>query len=363
MDTNDTNRYTVKKNLDKNYTDGRIKPVEGHSLYHLVDDGDKSTERADEKIATMEEKFLRAPICGDDLITRHIPPHEVILAPWFREGSLGYIFGLRGSGKTWFAWKMAINISKGKNFGPWECGRPRKVLYVDGEMPLKSMQERLLLLDSAPFENLYMMSHDDLAEAEIIFNLCKEYQQEWLLKYCLENRVKVVFLDNLSCLCLGMRENEADDWEKVLGWLLRFRRAGIAVVIIHHANRDGNEMRGTSRREDAAFWVVKISQNHDFTEMRIGTTLTSSFTKNRDDGGHREKSIDWSFVTANGHTNVTWRPTDTREIIYELIRNGVDSNADIAAELGITKGAVSQHANQLIVGGFVKKQGGRYVLS
>jgi hypothetical protein len=85
-------------------------------------------------------------------------------------------------GKTWFAWKMVISISKGEDFGPWECGRPWKTLYVDGEMPLQSMQDRLLLLDQDSSEDLYLMSHDDLTEVEIIFNLCKEYQQEWLFK-------------------------------------------------------------------------------------------------------------------------------------------------------------------------------------
>jgi hypothetical protein len=248
------------------------------------------------------------------------------------------------------------------DFGPWECSRARKTLYVDGEMPLKSMQDRLILLDPAPSEDLYLLSHDDLAEAELIFNLCKEYQQEWLLEYCMGNGIGVVFLDNPSCLCFGMKENEADSWEQVLGWLLRFRRAGIAVVIIHHANGDGNGMWGTSRREDAAFWVVKIPQNRDFSEMRIGTTFTSSFTKNRDDGSHREKSIDWSFVTTNDHTAVTWRPTDTKDLAYELIKNGVDSNADIAAELGITRGTVSFHIGKLIAENFIKKQGARYVL-
>jgi hypothetical protein len=37
-----------------------------------------------------------------------------------------------------------------------------------------------------------------------------------------------------------MKENEADDWEKVLDWLLMLRQSGIAVVVVHHANRDGN---------------------------------------------------------------------------------------------------------------------------
>ncbi len=144
---------------------------------------------------------------------------------------------------------MAISISKGITYyGPWTCESPWKTLYVDGEMPLSSMKERLLLLDNPPFDNLYLLSHEDLADQEIILNLCKEEQQEWLLSYCITDSIKVLFLDNLSCLCSGMKENEADSWEQVLGWLLRFRHARITVVIIHHANRDGNDMRGTSRR-------------------------------------------------------------------------------------------------------------------
>jgi RecA-family ATPase len=227
----------------------RIKEeIEEHPLYYLVGKDGKSEAVKGENLEALKEKFFSTPVSAKKLSTREIRPHEVILAPWFREGSLGYIFGLRGSGKTWFAWKMAISISKGEDFGPWKCEKSWKTLYVDGEMPLKSMQDRLKLLEPNPAEELYLMSHDDLAEEEIIFNLCKECQQEWLLEYCVENRVKVVFFDNLSCLCFGMKENEADSWEQVLGWLLRFRRAGIAVVIIHHANRDGNEMRGTSRR-------------------------------------------------------------------------------------------------------------------
>jgi hypothetical protein len=73
-------------------------------------------------------------------------------------------------------------------------------LYVDGEIPLTSMQDRLILLDPDPSEDRYLMSHDELAEEEISFNLCNEYQQEWLLRYCIENEIKAVFLDNLSCL-------------------------------------------------------------------------------------------------------------------------------------------------------------------
>jgi hypothetical protein len=164
---------------------------------------------------------------------------------------------MRGSGKTWFAWKMAICISQGEDFGPWKCERRWKTLYVDGKMPTHSMQERLRLLATPPFDNLMIMSHETVAENDnLILNLCDRDQQEKMLEICVQNEIRIIFLDNLSCLFAGMRENEADDWEKVSSWLQKCQRNKISVIILHHANRDGKNMRGTSRREGAADWVI-----------------------------------------------------------------------------------------------------------
>jgi hypothetical protein len=200
-------------------------------------------------------------------------------------------------------------------------------------------------------------------EKRILLNLCEPYQQEAFLDYCTQGKVKVVFLDNLSSLCWGMKENEADSWEQVLSWLLMLRQSGIAVIIVHHANRDGNEMRGTSRREDAADWVIKVSPNFKFAKIDKGTAFTTTFTKNREDNGEHEESMDWTFVTENGKTNVGWKPTDLEMLVYELIKSGVDLNADIAEELGTSKALVSRYAKRLINDNFIKKEGQRYVLS
>jgi hypothetical protein len=217
------------------------------------------------------------------------------------------------------------------------------------------------LLDPRPSGNLHLLSHEALADGGgLILNVCRPSQQDGHLETCLEAKIKVVFLDNLSCLCFGMKENEADDWEQVLGWLLNFRRSGIAVVIIHHANRDGNDMRGTSRREDAASWVLKISRSHGFSDAVRGTTFSTTFTKNRDDGGVHEKSLDWAFVTTDGRMEVHWRETQMKHLVYDLIRGGMDANGAIADELGLSKGAVSQFARQLTDDGLVRRVGQRY---
>ncbi|MDR2737508.1 MAG: AAA family ATPase [Puniceicoccales bacterium] len=242
------------------------KPIEGHSKYYLVDGKTGKGEEVHAEHSKVRKDAVLECFSGslandNEFLRKEIPSRESILAPWLRDSSIGFIFGRRGTGKTWFAWKMAIAIGKGENFGPWECGKPWKTLYIDGEMPEGEMQKRLKLLSPEPSGNLYILSHEALGQRILDtapkmkwngLNLCESDQQEALLSLLKRENFKIVFFDNISCLCFGMKENEADSWEQVLGWLLRFRRAGIAVdnwfkglrtnkitpVIIHHANRD-----------------------------------------------------------------------------------------------------------------------------
>jgi putative DNA primase/helicase len=61
--------------------------------------------------------------------------------------------------------------------------------------------------------------------------------------------VELLVLDNLSSLTAVIRDNDAESWNPIQEWLLRLRRRGTSVLIVHHAGK-GGEQRGTSRRED-----------------------------------------------------------------------------------------------------------------
>src|SRR5207247_6387631 len=113
-----------------------------------------------------------------------------------------------------------------------------------------------------------------------VLNLTSASVQGALLESCQQRRVEVIFLDNLSCLFTGIKENDADAWELVLPWLLDLRRNRIAVVFIAHAGRNGF-MRGTSRREDAAFWVMQLTETKDAGEIQNEAKFVCRFVKNR----------------------------------------------------------------------------------
>jgi hypothetical protein len=63
-------------------------------------------------------------------------------------------------------------------------------------------------------------------------NLTSERLQRVLTEICIRKGIKMLILDNLSCLFSGVKENDADEWEKVLNWLLDLRGRRIAVITI-----------------------------------------------------------------------------------------------------------------------------------
>src|SRR5690349_6525993 len=126
-------------------------------------------------------------------------------------------------------------------------------------MPGHAARERLKGL-AAQNKRLFVLPHEILFErAGLVMNLADSQTQRVLTALCVEKTVKVLLLDNLSCLFSGMKENDADEWEKVLSWLLDLRRRRIAVLIVHHAGRSGF-MRGTTKREDSLDWIIKVEK-------------------------------------------------------------------------------------------------------
>jgi hypothetical protein len=177
---------------------------------------------------------------------------------------------------------------------------------------------------------------------------------------CLAQSVKVLILDNISCL-LTLKENESDAWgERVLPWLLELRRHRIAVVFVHHAGRNGL-MRGTSKREDAAFWSIKLSEAKG-EHSGEGASFVATFDKNRNATNEETPSLLWHFEPKpDGSVIPRWTTLTTIQIFIALVEDGLDSCGDIAQEMGITKGTVSKLAKRAEREGHITIDGRRYV--
>ena len=101
---------------------------------------------------------------------------------------------------------------------------------------------------------------------------------------------EVVFVDNLSCWARSGRENEAESWLPIADWILSLRRRGIAVVLVHHAGK-GGQQRGTSKREDLLDVVIGLSRPKDYL---ISNELQPSNQRGSVGGSLRRTTVNFS---------------------------------------------------------------------
>ena len=90
-----------------------------------------------------------------DLASADIPTREFLIAQWLPMDSYGMVYAARGVGKTWFAMSLALAIAAGSPFLRYGHVNKSRVLYVDGEMTLQDLKQRLNLLTHSPPSGLF----------------------------------------------------------------------------------------------------------------------------------------------------------------------------------------------------------------
>lgn len=305
------------------------------------------TEDPDQLFNELLKKYSNAVCTSQKLETVPIPKRKGLMGKWMREGDLGFVYGERGSGKTWFIDAIATHLSTGNGLHDWMVLEPVNVLLIDGEMPLDAARDRLKgMMPDNP--RLHILHHEMLFDRSgVAMNLTNERAQRVITEICKRHSIKLLVLDNLSCLFYGVKENDADDWEKVLNWLLELRRRHIAVLIVHHTGVSGERMRGTTRREDAAFWIIKVEKLEGHAEQEKGTRFETTFTKQRN-SDTREWTRKWSFKTEkDGQISIGCEEVSFDEKVLGLIQDGLSSATDISNELGCAKSTVCKAAQRL----------------
>ena len=290
--------------------------------------------------------FAQSMQAGHTFTNQSIPSRPALLGSFLRAGDCGFVFAPRGVGKTWISLLMAGAIARGESLGEWEAGDagPQRVCYIDGEVNLPDAIERAALVDLP--DSVHWLHHEQVGDAcGRGINLVSPAQQSALTATLKERGINVVILDNLSCLFRGMAENEADAWELVLEWLLELRREGITVIVVAHSGRNG-EMRGTSRREDAAHWILKLEDASE-TDSR-GARFKSRFTKNRNarDASASCPPLIWSLATDGGNLSVNCERSNDVDALVEMVKAGLSTAGELAKEFNVSAGTISKWAKR-----------------
>ena len=323
----------------------------------------KSEAAADQKDEWLYNfrKAISSPTALADIA---VPACEPIVGKWLKQGDLGFICGPRGLGKTWLAMLLARRCAEGGTLGDWTVQKTQRVLYVDGEMSMDAIRERDNALSAGAAEGIFYLQHEALFHLTgKVLNLTEPQAQAALLEQCIRDKIDMLFLDNLSCLFSGIRENDADAWDHVLPWLLDLRRHRITVIFIAHCGRNGL-MRGTSRREDAAFWIINLSELKETGENRHGAKFVARFVKNRHASDMDCPALEWRFVRPPNDPKayVTWKKIVAPDDFRKCIEDGLSYASDIAKEMGVSRGQVSKLAAKAIKDGWLKKKGREYII-
>ncbi|MBF0482644.1 MAG: AAA family ATPase [Desulfovibrionaceae bacterium] len=324
----------------------KAKEAAGRSITPLVDTVNTPGEKAGMGLDAISEPGAAHKLVAVDVATflsMELPERGYILSPVIPTQGLVMLYAPRGMGKTYAALSIAYAVASGQSVMRWTAPSARRVLYLDGEMSANEMQERLASIiagyDLDPPDPSYLKIITPGLNRDFMPNLATSEGQAALAGY-LEG-VDLVVVDNLATLARHGRENEAESWLPVQGWILELRRRGLSVLMIHHAGKGGNQ-RGTSSREDVLDTVIALKHPNDY-QAEEGARFEVHLEKARGICGNDAKPFEAKLIEVNG--GLVWTTADIEDVelrrVLELKAEGLPIR-DIAEEVGLSRSKVQR---------------------
>ena len=118
--------------------------------------------------------------------------------------------------------------------------------------------------------------------------------QDALLKRMEDSGSELLILDNFTTLSDTLEdENDATVFKKVQDFFLQLKRLGIATILVHHSNKGGKAMRGSSAME-TTFEVI-IGLRKDRISRPGEAKFVATFDKYRRKGDDMIVAQAWTF--------------------------------------------------------------------
>ncbi|KKS68328.1 MAG: hypothetical protein UV38_C0002G0197 [candidate division TM6 bacterium GW2011_GWE2_42_60] len=277
----------------------------------------------------------------DELFSLELPARTMLLSPFLPSQGLVLLVAKRGVGKTHVALGIAYAVASGGTFLLWSAPEPKKVLYVDGEMPAVLMQERLRAIASMntkkPDPKFLLLLTPDLQSHNMPDLSLKDGRDA--LEPLIED-TDLIIIDNLSCLFRSGSENESESWQEAQEWSLGLRRRGKSVLFVHHAGKNGKQ-RGTSKKEDILDAVI-ILEHPDNYKPEEGARFDVVFDKSRHFSGEDARPFHAQLKTINDTSlwEVSNSPKDEDIAQVAALKRDGKTIKEITQTLKLTKAQV-----------------------
>ena len=194
---------------------------------------------------------ISTSVSARNFLKLDLPPRRSLIVGLIPEQGRVMVYGPRGIGKTHFALWLSVFLALGIDFLIWRIKRPKRVVYLDGEMDARDLRKRLEKI-AEQYPDLKDTSKLRLLPLRLYEGIRPDLETESgqkLLTDCIPERTDLVVIDNLSSWTVSGRE-DAIAWASIERWIQMINRRGAAVLIVHHSGKRTGTQRGTSKRED-----------------------------------------------------------------------------------------------------------------
>jgi hypothetical protein len=206
-------------------------------------------------------------------LKRDIPLRDFLLGTVLCTTSRWLIFGDTGVGKTLLAMAIGGAVASGSPLIKWGgYEKPRRVMYLDGEMPSETFKERIELVaqrygGGIPF---YGYNRDDLADRAMP-PLNTEDGEKWLMNEIDIVRPDLLIGDSVMSLLIGSM-GEEESWSPMKPVVRRISSKRIAQIWLHHTGHDPGQSFGTKTREwemDTVLSLAKAGEEDEAIAMEF----------------------------------------------------------------------------------------------
>lgn len=263
------------------------------------------------------------------------------------------LYAPTGAGKSIFTLALALAVAGGGTFLGWEAAKPRKVLYIDGEMPEADIIERARMLlptvagcdHEAAVSNLVFLARQAQHMDAEFPDLATPEGQDEVLKRATSGGYDLLILDNFSTLAECEDENAAGAFNGIVRFLMRAKQGDLACILIHHSNKNGTDYRGSSKLATTFEVLIGLGKSSkSLTRGALGFDLAWHKYRHKRDDTTRNRSI---WLAEDGAGNQAWgHEVSEKEELAELVERVQSlqyaTQGELAEALGISPGELSK---------------------
>jgi len=229
-----------------------------------------------------------------------IPEREWGIEGLFYIPEVTHVVSGTGCGKSLNAMLMCLSLATGKPFARYKVPKPRKVLYLDGEMHPKEFQTRIqrcsFMTDKDYERCIENFKYWSGLLGENFPDLSDPETYDYLIEYLVKNKIEVLVVDNYFCMTRMKDYNSPQEVQKLEDNFVKpIKALGIAIIFVDHLSKSGHEY-GTIVKLGFTENSIRISYDKEAKIFSLSNMKARSLESDIDDLVYRISPEDNSIT-------------------------------------------------------------------